>query len=285
MYDTHTLFVSSGTATKEQVEQVFRSALTAYETRTKTRIQCKFLVKLLQDYQRRPTGTAIVFVSNPSVYFMILGKNPDGTERYCNTNNPLYKKLINEIETIKSKLENLNPSTLTWGEFMNKEEEYNEMLEEKIKTYKAITNSSLTLEPLIKLPPCKIITSCEIKYINFEVSRAVILPVKNKVHNVLECLSIPTWITKQDLKEKFSIFATDSKTLQLRKVKGKIIKEPYPFVDIINSTAIVTFDPKTHDAEFALYFMNEFTIKKKVNGNKKTATLYFDLYSKQNKGI
>ena len=73
--------------------------------------------------------------------------------------------------------------------------------------------------------------------------------------------NLPSSITINDIKKKFLPFASDSKTLYKRNIKGKSIKDNYPFVTINeNRVAFITFDDKTSDAMFALLMTKKITI-------------------------
>ena len=81
VYDNHTLFIKCDCASVKQIRQAFHEALTTYQTKTQSDLNCRFRVNLVENREGKSFGIAFVFVTNPAVYHMLLGKNPDGSDR------------------------------------------------------------------------------------------------------------------------------------------------------------------------------------------------------------
>ena len=65
-YDTHTLFCRTGPASEKQLVDYFEKI---------TSNECKIHVNVIKN------GIAYIYVESSRVYYMLLGKNPDGTDR------------------------------------------------------------------------------------------------------------------------------------------------------------------------------------------------------------
>lgn len=304
-YDSHTLFIKCECASAEQIRQAFTEALTNYQSRTKSRIDCRFRVNLVENRAGESYGIAFVFVTNPTVYHMLLGKNPDGSDRVEYRDDPSWSPPsdgdnVNDAgwSTISAPIYTAH---MDWSDIMEKEDEYEEQIR-KEKARHTCPKIPFPLEPLMTLPPyhltpdqikskkSKIISDNEGK-VNFDVSlveiptaayfsvdRAMVTSVDNKyMPNILKCKDIPDWITKEDLKVQFAPYASDSKTLQERYIKGRRVEETYPFVNINDDrVAFIIFDPSTRDAQFALHMMKKTVIRgKSIAGAPIHATLIF----------
>lgn len=109
----------------------------------------------------------------------------------------------------------------------------------------------------------------------FTVSAAFVTEVdKNFAPNILRSCGVPKWVTATMLKGEFTPYASDSKTEHKRTVHGRIIREPYPFVTMLDDGVVfIIFDPMTHDAGFALHMMKKLNIRQ----GDKEATLIFSM--------
>lgn len=265
-YDNHTLYVNSGVATKAQLTTAFHRALKDVSKTLNRPVTTAFKVNVVIVHGNY-VGYSYVRVQNPEVYNMLIGKNPDGTERveYIDDPNwqPPAKASVIEDEIDFETFMSAPTNNKSWAELMDEEEE---MKPAKIRQL---------LPPLMKLPSYQYDQE-QIKHVtklleeqhhglsetkvtvpthgHFEVSRAYVSPVDDRfAPNILCSRNIPAWITENDLKVAFSPYASDITTKHRRKVNGRFISEAYPYVTINNGrVAFVTFDPVGHDAQFAL---------------------------------
>jgi hypothetical protein len=304
-YDSHTLFIKCECASADQIRQAFSEALTTYQSKTNTHIDCRFRVNLVENRQGESFGISFVFVTNSAVYHMLLSKNPDGSDRVEYRDDPSWSPpsdgdTVNDAgwSTISAPIYTRN---MDWAEMMDKEVEYENNLQ-KEKARHMRPKIPFPLEPLMTLPPyhltpeqieakrSKIISDNEGKpgfdpslvviptTAHFSVDRAMVTSVDSKfMPNILKCKDVPDWITKDDLKIQFSPYASYSTTPRERYIKGRRVEETYPFVNINSDrVAFVIFDPSTRDAQFALHMMKKTTIKgKSPNGSTLTSTLIF----------
>lgn len=299
-YDNHTLYIVSGQATEQQIYDAFRQMVFEYQKKTGLPVQSKWKVNVPINKEGKPIGLAYVFVTDPAMYHMILGRNPDGSERIQYIDNPAYVKGddnindygwanmdLSQFETLPS----IIPPGMSWAEF---DEWETQREKEEIKP-----KIEIKLEPLMSLPPFKMTSQQMIDERNkiiekekvkpgfdpallqisdtayFKVYPAAVKHVEYKyMSNVLKADKVPSFVTPEILKSQFTPFASDHRTKYERSVKGQIIQEAYPFVSIDNNrTAFVVFDPKTTDAQFALHMMKRTVIKDPKSNQ--TAVLYF----------
>lgn len=303
-YDEHTLFINCDCATVEQIRECFKQALTEYHSSGEKPLNCRYRVNLLKDKEGRSFGIAFVFVTNPAVYYMLLGKNKDGSDRIKYIDDPSWKPPAEGEMTNESGWSITEPvytPGMSWADLCEEEEEFERQQKENEARY-ICPKIPIQEEPLMKLPPYKltseqiqkkreniilenegktdfnpdIVEVPELAYLG--VDRAMVTPVDPKfMHNILKTQYVPNWITKADLKAEFAPYASDRVTRQERLVKGNRIEETYPFVNINdNRVAFIIFDPSTHDAQFALHMMKKTVISKKApDGTIHTETLYF----------
>lgn len=300
IYDKRTLFIKCDCASVEQIRQSFNEALRIYQSANKVNLNCRFRVNLVENREGKSLGIAFVFVTNPAVYYMLLGKNSDGSDRIEYRDDPSWTPpdegtSVNDAgwSTISAPVYTTETfKNMSWTDLIDEEEEY----ERKVKAEKnKYTRPKIPfpLEPLMILPPYsltpeqiaekrdKIIADNEGKY-GFDVSiveipdhahlvvdRAMATPVDAKyMPNILKCKNIPDWVTKEDLKIQFAPYASDSETHQERFIKGRRVEETYPFVNINDDrVGFIIFDASTNDALFALHMMKKTCIRKTMPDN------------------
>ena len=80
-YDEHCLYVDSGVASTQQVSECMKKAILQAEKVLKRDTKCRFKINLLVNREGEYFGYGYVWVSSTEIYWMLLGRNPDGTER------------------------------------------------------------------------------------------------------------------------------------------------------------------------------------------------------------
>ena len=307
-YDKHTLFVKCDCASAQQIRDAFAEALTKYQNDSGERIDCRYRVNLIKDRHGVPYGIAFVYVTNSAVYYMLLGKNPDGTDRIEHVDDPAWVpppegKTTNDagwsthVKPVE-KVEPVDPDNMSWADMCD----FSDSSEDGEDGEVTCPKIAIKLEPLMVLPPYKlteeqienkrqkIILENEGKddfdpdlvdvpeFAHFGIDRAMATEVDPKfMPNILKARKVPMWITKADLTVQFAPYASDSVTRQDRLIKGNRISEPYPFVNINEDrVAFIIFDPSTHDAQFALHMMKKAVFSKKSpDGTILSETLFF----------
>lgn len=275
VYDNHTLFVRCDNASISQIRDVFKEALTKYNIENNNSLPGSFHVNLVETKNKVSLGIAFVFFTNSAAYHMILGKNPDGSDRIEYRDDPSWVS----SEPIWNSAFGEGTS---WGDIAEHEE------------LKECPKIPITMESLISLPPYKLTpeqiqekkdkiissnkdkegfveTMVDVPNFSFlAISPAIVTTLDEKfVPNILKVKDVPSWVTKNDLKIRFVPYASNSSTVVDRVVKGRRFKETYPFVNINNDNiAFIIFDPTTHDAQFALHMIKKLYISKKMDDGK-----------------
>lgn len=305
VYDNHTIYVKCDCASADQIRTSFHQALTNYQNITKKSIDCRIRVNLVENREGVSYGIAFVFVTNSAVYHMLLGKNADGSDRIEYHDDPSWVSPLDGKITNDSGWSTISPPIysegMNWAEMTEMDEDYESKIEEE-KSKNNCPKIPFQLEPLMVLPPytlteqqiqqkkSKIISDNEgkqdfnpllveipkIAYLTVDRAKVPILDTKF-MPNILKCKDIPMWVTKEDIKTQFSPYASDSKSIHERFIKGHRVEEAYPFVTI-NEQCIcfIIFDPQTHDGQFCLHMMRKTIITKKTQQNTlNTVTLIF----------
>lgn len=246
--DKNTLYIRTGDATKEEVSDAIRSAIDRYEKIHNKKIKCNYMVNVVQSKDGNFFGISYVRVTNTEVYNMLLGLNPDGTERI-------------EYEEIEEQ-EEQEEQQKNWSNFSLddvSEMDWADCVDEwTAPTQKKKIVISHKKEPLMNL-------NC-IRLGELAVGRAIVKDLdENQKHDVLVSKNVPTWINVDDIKKRFTPFSSDSKTKYKKTYNGRVNYITYPDVNIKNGNIYVRFCPSTRDAQFALLMMKKTVVKSKDN--------------------
>ena len=304
--DNHTLYIKFEYASAGQIRQAVNEALTNYQKATKSEIECNFRVNRVENRDGEPQGFAFVFLTNPAVYYMLLGRNPDGSDRIEYVDDPTWNPPTTG-DVNDSGWSRIAPPVYvkgkSWADETEEEEQYwNKIEAEKQKHVRP--KIAMPLEPLMVLPPYELtdhqVENKRVRLIlenedkpdfdpnKLEVSKIAHFIVSsglaareieaNKMPNILKARNVPDWVTKEDLKVQFSPYAEDSTTLHRRSIKGRSVDEAYPFVNINDDRiAFIIYDPSTYNAFFALHMMKKTVITKKTSsGVINSVTLMFN---------
>ena len=82
-YDHHTLYVRTGVAHKKQLEH------SIHEVLERLKIPCRYKVNHIVDKNNFYTGYAFVWFSNPRIYYILTGRNEDGSDRVKHVIDPV----------------------------------------------------------------------------------------------------------------------------------------------------------------------------------------------------
>ena len=265
-FDNHTLYVKCKIATASQLKSSFDLFIKDASSKLGRPIPCNVTINLVENREGKSFGFAFVFVSNPEVYNILLGLNPDGTERISMIDDPSWVAPQVSFESSK---------TSSWADIS---EEEDSMIAPKIST----KLGPVATLPLVKLTEeqrhttlsdnmiYKIDTNKDT--IELEVSRASVPKLGIAIiPNALKCKDVPEWITIADLKDSFLPFASDSKSLHDVMFRKQSTTEAYPIVVFNKDDAYIIFNPETKDAQFCLHMLKKLTIKR----DKESATLIF----------
>jgi len=207
----HNVYVDTGLATQEQLQGsvlVFKNQLIklfpkdGYE-------KCEIIVNLVMDLNGNSYRYAYIWVSDPRVYYIMTGFNPDGSERF-----------EKEIESEKSKDDSFDLESLSFDDVFKSESEIKKpTIRKPLPPILTLPGYEYTPEQIKKAEedlkaealkngknPDDIVIP---KYGYFETSRAWAgSPEKDKNPSIL-CADVPNWTTEEQLKEVFSKFSSD----------------------------------------------------------------------------
>lgn len=265
-HDQHTLYVKSGVAYNSQLLDCMKRAIENVSQLLNRTIKCQYQANLIVGRNGKYYGYGYMFVTNPEVYYMLIGKNPDGTDRVAYDADINWKVPDKPLETSLAEI----PTHGSWADMTEEEERITELYTcPKIKR---------ELPPLMELPgydydeeQSEHLRQVALTEGNtdpiprkgyFQISPASVRDVDERFcPNVLCSRDIPTWMSEFYLKQQFSPYASDRVTSVTRKIKRKIIMDTYPFVTINDSrVTFITFNPATRDAQFALLMTKKMTL-------------------------
>jgi hypothetical protein len=304
-FDNHTLYIRSGFLTQAQVDGAFNVLLQELrdiyandDEYGPLMNKATFIANVVTNTKGDMFRITFVHVSEPAVYYILLGKNPDGSDRFEEYDDPDWTPPTSERREA--------PSGMTsWADIaeFEEEEEAAHNHPKLIKTFPPIA-----VLPLIQLSAEQAqrelnwlqlkakeegkdegeIDRIELpRYGYFNVEPAFVEdPQPGECENILCCRIAPEWINVDMIRDKFQQFSTDLR-LHFGKIKGKEQKYTFPTFNIgenVNVTTragkevrtrmvYVTCSPYTKDASFALHMCKKFDITN--NKTKEKALLIF----------
>lgn len=252
VYDTHTLHVLTGVARKDQLIKVLGEAIEQAEEILGRSTNCQYKVNILLTKNGEYYGYGYIYVSSEEIYWMLLGKNPDGSERIEEYPDPNWVKpevdKSNEINTGKS-----------WFDFVEEEDAYirpmiKNQLEPLIQIpgYEYDEDQYIHLQNLAKNNPQESSDVPKMGY--FVISRGFARDAEyGKINNVLCCRAVPDWIPMNILKNIFSMYSDNDEYPIISHINGRKYKK--------TKIVFIKFDPSTKNAQFALLMTRKLRIK------------------------
>jgi hypothetical protein len=271
--DGHTVFIKcSKLLSSNDIVSKFRIFLDNYIDRSGDKIECEYYVNIITNKEDISFGLAFVYITNSEVYYMLFGKNKDGSERCEYIDDPKWidppriRSNSNSTSTSlkllaekKNSLDNSNSLLkVDWSVIMEADEEY-ERKEVSIKNKHVCPKIKVLLEPLM-IP---VIDGSSIYSEEFHIEPALPSEVQNTCHNhIIKATNIPNNINIDDLNDKFKPLISDVTSTYKRKYKAKVTEHEYPYIIITNDrTAFVIFDENTNDAKFAIHMAKKTIVK------------------------
>jgi len=297
-YDNHTLYVTSGVAREEQLHAALRTAIKDREVRLNIEniteflkqkdinvnqdnyldlivkhglkyitIECDIKVNLIVNKNGEYYGFGYVRVSNEEVYWMLLGRNPDGTERVIEYPDP------NWSPPAKTEILEENVTEMSWFEIAQEEDKYiHPVIKEDLGPLMVIPGYKYDVTQYKHLQEMAIVDGKDPSKVPtmgyFEFSRAYTRDLEpGKISNVLCAKQIPDWIPAVAFKNIFRSYSTSNNI-------------EYPTISITDNKKdgrmiFITFDPFTKDAMFSLLMTRKVRIKHPDNSSLK-CTVIFD---------
>jgi len=271
----HTLYVISGAARNEDLKASVLRAIKFHEKKTGKKYPCEVFSNLIYDREGVPYGFGYLYLSNPQIYHMLLGRNPDGSERTEIIEKDLGYIAWKEDKDIpwfdwadaseEIEIRQL-PPILTLPSFYYRPEQ-KEQLKKLVENLKASDKKQLNPEQF------------DMKKCTFKLDAGLVKPVNEKYSPYTLCArKVPNWLTEKDIYKRFRPFVSNKKEIG----HGKL----YPIVSINrkNQLVFVEFDPNTRDAQFALLMTTKIHFVYRSNTHKPiNQTLIFTHAFKSNK--
>lgn len=300
-YDEHTIYCDTSVATEKQLAECIKKAIIDATQILGEKTTCKFKVNLLVNKEGKYFGFGYVRVSDSRVYWMLLGRNPDGTERVEQYPDPNWTPPPDPNEGLTQEEIIEKNRNKSWAQLAEEEDKY--------------------IQPMIKnpLPPLVTIPGYEYdeeqrkhlkklgleenpeedieipKYGYFAIQRGYASDAPpGTVRHKICARNVPDWIPKEAFKSIFSFYTSEEskkkKVKNIVKTKDglKEIEDSYPLVNFINSKngariVFVTFDPATKDALFALLMTKKTHIIHPENRNLEATLVFMHAYDTNSK--
>lgn len=181
LYDEHTIYLRCGNVTKEQVVGAFMEACRCYSVKTCKQVECNVKVTLISQ------GIGYVYVTNPMVYQLLLGR---------------YVDLSEQSESEEDNDEPITdwsgfPKIGNWADFVEQEEARERMGRQSA--------------PLMTLPGFAA---------NWELAPAKAEKVSyHEIPNVLKSVKmpVPEWVTEADIRNQFASVTSSSVNVNINK--------------------------------------------------------------------
>jgi hypothetical protein len=250
--DSHTLYVTSGPATNDDLRSSFLKALkrVAKTLNKPSLARCQFEVNLIRDRDDNPYGFGYLYVSDPAVYHLLLGRNPDGTERVkiVDTSPPL-----SPIELLQHPL-----SEMDWVA------EGQKICLQSLAPLMILDAVEWTLSQRDFLPRLR---SCppEVEAGNFVLGPAIVKEIRpGHIPHVLCSKNIPPWLKESHVHKHFRLYSSHATYPKVKIQRGR--HKPCVFVE---------FDPASRDAQFALLMATKSVFKNPDPQSGETKVLIF----------
>lgn len=267
--DGHTVFVKClKSLTSNDIVDRFKTFLSKYINESGDKIECDYYVNIITNKDDISFGLAFVYITNSEVYYMLFGKNKDGSERCEYIDDPKWidppkiRARSNSLKLLEDKKNSLSNSDsllkVDWSIMMDADEEH-ERKEMLIKNRHVCPKIKVPLEPLI----VPVVNGTNLYNEEFYIEPALPSDVENTCYNhIIKATNVPENITIDDLNNKFRPLITDRTSTYKKKYKGKITEYEYPYIIITNDrTAFIIFDENTNDAKFAIHMAKKTIVK------------------------
>ena len=257
-YDTHIIYCDSGVASSSQVSESLKKAIADAEKVLKRTTNCRFKINLLVNREGEYFGYGYIWVSSEEIYWMLLGRNPDGTERIREYPDPNWSP--------PSKKEASNGDK-NWIDIVEDEDAFIQpMIKEALPPLVTIPGYEYDEEQITHLEELSEDGNEIPKIGYFEIGRgyAIDAPPGTLRHKIC-ARNVPSWIPENVFKNIFSFYVRDS-------------NNDYPKVNIINSKkgkiVFISFEPGKKDALFTLLMTKKITIVNPQNKSQKSTLVF-----------
>lgn len=266
-YDTHTIYCDSGVASASQISTCLKKAILQAEKILKKPTNCRYKINLLVNKEGEYFGYGYIWVSSEEIYWMLLGRNPDGTERIREYPDPNWTPPDRKATSQGEK---------NWIDMVEDEDAYIQpMIKEILPPLITIPGYEYDEDQLVHLEELNE-DGKEIPKIGyFEISRGYALdaPPGTLRHKIC-ARNVPNWIPENVFKNIFSFYVRDS-------------GDEYPKVNIVNTKkgkiVFISFEVGKKDALFTLLMTKKITIVNPQNKSQKSTLVFTHAFDKNSR--
>lgn len=281
-YNSDTIYIECGTSNEENLHKIVTEAIQKAKIilNYDNDIKCPYKLNIVRFTEKetglpKSTGYAYLWIGDHRIYWILVGHNPDASERYIEYPDPNWKPL--EI--------NNNDSSELWADLiLSSESNIQPMIKEKLKplvTFSDFTYSDSQYEELKKRESeFGVITDniCRLK-----VSRARVKPVPSgKCGYILYSRSVPNWVSTELITTIFSRYV-GNKSLKIQHIyDGKKSISNLPLIIRNNEHVYIVYDPNSHDTSFARLMQRKTLIQNPDNKSQSVELVFDYAYDKTN---
>ncbi len=304
-HNTHSLYIESGIATEKQIiaafDNCFREASKKYGRQITSNIEINVVIR-----NNIPCEYAYVYVSNPEVYYALIGKNWDGSELMKEVPNPDYIEADSGPAPEKTKSDSI---LMSKAESILVSNSWADLTDDDLPCSKTIKVPDTT--PLMELGEYEILDAQLYRETKVQSAKReqrelkhenVVVPKKEKLiptasyvqlpdrdgdrdvsHHILYGSRIPGCITANDIRQQFIKYAYDPNKEWRQSIgNGRCISGLYPIVSINrkNGSCLVSFDRNSPEKD--ALFARQMKRVMKMTKNGETFLITFD-YNKTHK--
>lgn len=243
-YNNTTLYLCSGHATQEDVEQILMSI------GDRLSIDSTVVVNVIKNRNDELTGCGYAFV-DPPLYNVLMGLNPDGTKRVTVSDDPNWVAPTVPLEQALKDLEENRKNDMfdlrsSWA-YEDQLEHERENLKRSYMCPKITRDDSSLVQP---------------DWLNYTYTendnqitdridvQPAFVQIEDKYKNVMVANNIPAWITEDHVRPFFNPYF-NGRIIQNGKFKGT----PYPIIEIDQelNNLYICFNPNNYDCGFTSY--------------------------------
>lgn len=242
-YDTHTLYADINSASEKQIKTIILDAI----KQLNKKIDCDIKINIVESKAKK-FRCAYIRVSSDEIYYALLGRNLDGSERVKYIDDPNFvhpkKPLKLALDELYNNNDNLNSSSMSWADDID--------VEDEIKKQYDCPKISILLDKLVELKPY-----ANNKYIR--IGPAYVNDTHEDYnHNILVSFSVPKWVDTNTILFYFGEYVTEKKEYIKAKNGNKISYPIIIFKQTIKGRYVqIKFSPTSDDASFCL-LMNKY---------------------------
>jgi len=248
VYDTKNLYLCTGNATQQQVENIIM------DIGQKLEIDSEFVINVVTTREGQHSGFGYGYVTNPDFYYALTGDNIDGSKRIIVKDDPNWNP---PDITMEKALENfdmtnnpsINDDAEDWSLLMSLEDQR----EQIIKSYTC---------PKIEYQDESLVKKEWLRYtdndndINYISIHKAFVNDDDIEFNAMMSYSVPEWVTEGHIRESLRPYI-NGQVIRNGKFKGSlypIIYTKEPKLDNPNDTRklYVCFNPNNYDCAFII---------------------------------